>query len=113
MTEQASNTVRIYAAHGRSQELGNYLTTIVKRLPTLPGCVHSELTRDNADPDLWIIEVRWASCQAMAEHFAQPSNEGLNGLLSNRFVRQVAFDSDAERCNLPGTRASGSAANSG
>jgi quinol monooxygenase YgiN len=100
--EVASNTVRIYAAHGRSQELGDYLATIVKRLPTLPGCLSSELHHDAQDNDLWIIDVRWASCKAMSEHFAQPSNEGLNGLLNNCFVRQVAFDSDIDRCNLPG-----------
>jgi len=100
--EVASNTVRIYAAHGRSEELGDYLATVVERLPTLPGCIASGLNRDEHDADLWIIDVHWDSCQAMSEHFAKPSNEGLNGLLSNCFARQVAFDSDVERCNLPG-----------
>jgi len=100
--EEASNTVKIYAAHGRSDELGDYLATVVKRLPTLPGCLSSVLNRDSQDNDLWIIDVRWASCQAMSDHFSRPSNEGLNGLLNNCFVRQVAFDSDIERCFLPG-----------
>lgn len=104
MTEEAKNTVRIYAAHGRSEELGAYLASIVERLPSIPGCMSSVLNRDALDHDLWTIDVCWQSCQAMNAHFAQPSNEGLNGLLSNRFVRHVAFDSDSERCNLPGAR---------
>lgn len=104
MTEEASNTVRIHAAHGRSDELGEYLASIVRTLPALPGCVTSVLNRDEADSDVWVIDVRWDSCQAMSEHFAQPSNAGLNGLLSNSLVRHVAFESDIERCNLPSSR---------
>lgn len=100
--EVASNTVKIYAAHGRSKELGEYLATVVERLPDLPGCLSSGLTHDAQDADLWIIDVHWSSCKAMSEHFAKPSNEGLNGLLNNCFVRRVAFDSDTERCDLPG-----------
>jgi quinol monooxygenase YgiN len=102
--QEASNTIRIYAAHGRSQELGEYLTTVVNSLLTLPGCQHSSLKRDETENDLWVISVRWESCQAMAEHFAKPNNENLNGLLTNRFVRQVAFESDIERCSLTGSR---------
>ncbi|MFY1663514.1 hypothetical protein [Pseudomonas sp. Pseu.R1] len=83
--EVASNTVKIYAAHGRST-----------------ACLSSGLTHDAQDADLWIIDVHWSSCKAMSEHFAKPSNEGLNGLLNNCFVRRVAFDSDTERCDLPG-----------
>lgn len=104
MIEEASNTVRIHAAHGRSDELGEYLASIVRTLPSLPGCVTSTVTRDDADSDVWIIDVRWESCQAMSDHFAQPSNEGLTGLLTNSLVRHVAFDSDIERCNLPSPR---------
>ncbi|SEQ23967.1 Antibiotic biosynthesis monooxygenase [Pseudomonas sp. NFACC02] len=99
--QEASNTVRIHAAHGRSRELGEYLNTVVSNLLRLPGCQHSSLSQDATDNDVWVISVQWVSCQAMAEHFAQPSNENLNGLLSNRFVRQVTFESDIERCSLP------------
>ena len=102
--QEASNTVRIYAAHGRSQELGEYLKTVVGNLQRLPGCQHSALSQDETDSDVWVISVQWKSCQAMSEHFAKPSNENLNGLLTNRFVRQVAFESDIVRCSLPGTR---------
>jgi quinol monooxygenase YgiN len=101
MPLETRNTVRIYAAHGRSDELGEYLAGVVKNLPSVSGCVSSTLDCDAADKDLWIIDVLWPSCEVMAAHFARPSNEGLNGLLSNCFVRQVAFDSDAEHCNFP------------
>jgi quinol monooxygenase YgiN len=104
MTQHANNTVRIHAAHGRSEELGEYLATVVKNLPNLPGCQSSVLNRDKDDSDLWIIDVRWESCQAMGEHFSQPSNEVLNGLLNNLFIRHIDFQSDSERCNLPGAR---------
>ncbi|MFJ5296224.1 putative quinol monooxygenase [Pseudomonas sp. NPDC088368] len=104
MTLETCNTVRIHAAHGRSQELGEYLAGVVKNLPSVSGCLSSTLNRDEADQDLWIIDVRWPSCEVMAAHFAKPSNEGLNGLLSNCFVRQVAFESDAEHCNFPTSR---------
>jgi hypothetical protein len=40
----------------------------------------------------------------MGEHFSQPSNEVLNGLLNNLFIRHIDFQSDSERCNLPGNR---------
>jgi quinol monooxygenase YgiN len=103
-SQEARNTVRIFAAHGRSQELGAYLTTVVSNLLRLPGCQHSALSQDATDSDVWVISVQWESCQAMAEHFAKPSNENLNGLLTNRFVRQVAFESDIDRCSLPGAR---------
>lgn len=102
--QEASNTVRIYAAHGRSQELGEYLRTVVSSLERLPGCQHSALSQDENDSDVWVIRVQWTSCQAMSEHFAKPSNENLNGLLTNRFVRQVAFESDIEHCSLTGAR---------
>ncbi|WP_460044348.1 putative quinol monooxygenase [Pseudomonas sp. S2_H01] len=102
--QEASNTVRIHAAHGRSQELGEYLQTVVSNLQRLPGCQQSALSQDENDSNVWVISVQWESCQAMAEHFAKPSNENLNGLLINQFVRQVAFESDIERCSLPGTR---------
>lgn len=104
MTDEASNTVRIHAAHGRSDELGEYLASIVRNLPSLPGCLNSTLNRDESDNDVWVVDVLWDSCQAMTEHFAQPSNEGLNGLLNNSLVRHVAFESDIERCNLPEAR---------
>ena len=101
MTQQTRSTVRIHAAYGRTEELHLYLHSIVERLPQIPGCLASTLKRDEHDSDLWIIDVNWESCAAMSAHFAQPNNEGLNGLLSKQFVRQVAFDSDIERCNLP------------
>jgi quinol monooxygenase YgiN len=101
MTLETRNTVRIHAAHGRFEELGVYLAGVVEHLPAVSGCLSSTLSRDAHDNDVWVIDVRWPSCETMAAHFAKPSNEGLNGLLSNRFVRQVSFDSDAEHCNFP------------
>ncbi|MFJ3485184.1 hypothetical protein ACIPL1_17605 [Pseudomonas sp. NPDC090202] len=98
---QVSNTVRVYAAPGRSEELGKYLVGMVEKLPSLPGVVHSELRHDEKDGS-WVLEVLWDSCKSMADHFAQPSNERLNGLLNSQLIRQVAFDSDIDRCNLPG-----------
>jgi quinol monooxygenase YgiN len=94
MTQQAHNSVRIHAAHGRSEELGAYLANVVATLKTLPGCVSAASARDASDQNLWTVSVCWQSLDAQAAHFAKPAHEGLNGLLSNHFVSSVTFHSN-------------------
>ncbi|MCB2250310.1 antibiotic biosynthesis monooxygenase [Pseudomonas chlororaphis] len=92
MSSTASNNVRIRAAQGRADELGEQLNQLLATLRQAPGCLGYELRRDHLDPQRWSVHGQWRSAAEMQAHFNLPAAQGFIDLLARRLACALDFD---------------------
>ncbi|OLF54025.1 putative quinol monooxygenase [Pseudomonas chlororaphis] len=92
MSSPAINTVQIRAAQGRSDELGQRLTTLLATLGAAPGCLAYSARRDAGDPLHWTVRGQWRSAAEMQAHFRLPAAQGFIDLLASRLACALDFD---------------------
>ncbi|MBB4819792.1 quinol monooxygenase YgiN [Pseudomonas alcaligenes] len=82
------------ARNGRSAELGERLLALVEPARRIEGCISHDVLRAPGDPDLWLLQGRWAS-QAALEHYCDGTcGQCLAEVLQGALVLEASYSSD-------------------
>ena len=92
MSSPAINIVQIRAAQGRSEALGQQLTTLLAALREAPGCLAYSAQCNTADTHRWTVSGQWRSAAEMQAHFHLPAAQGFIDLLDRRLACALDFE---------------------
>ncbi|WDH38050.1 antibiotic biosynthesis monooxygenase family protein [Pseudomonas chlororaphis] len=92
MSSPAINILQIRAVQGRSEELGQQLTTLLAALREAPGCLAYSAQCNTADSQHWTVRGQWRSAAEMQAHFHLPAAQGFIDLLDRRLACALDFE---------------------
>jgi len=91
LSTTVSHSAFIRATAGRSAELGLRLERLLEPSRHTPGCLHFSLAHSQCDDDLWLVIGFWANQPAMAAWFNSPVMQVFDGLVTDRLVNSLDF----------------------